>query len=1038
MLNTLIETSLRNRFAVLLLAGILIVLGFNAARNLPLDAFPDTTPNQVQINTIASALAPEEIERLITLPVELSMGGLKGLLEVRSVSKFGLSQVVTIFDDNINIYFARQQIAERLSEIQLPAGIEKPIMGPVATGLGEVYHYYLTSDAYDLTELRTMHDWIVRPRLRRVSGVAEINTLGGLAKQYEVRVDPIKLAKYKLTNDDVIQALRENNENVGGGPVERAGEVYLVQGVGIVQDAAEIESIVITSVSGVPIRIQDVANVAIGHAIRRGGTTANGRGEVVLGLAFMRMGENSREVTQALEAAMEDVRDLLPPGVDVKVVYRRTDLVNHVLHTVEKNLFEGAILVIAILFMFLGNLRAGLIVASVIPLSMLFAVSMMEKVGIAGSLMSLGAIDFGLVVDSSVVMVENCVRRLAHDSTKKDKLSVILEAAVEVRKPTMFGELIIMIVYLPILTLEGVEGKLFRPMALTVIFALIGSMILSLTLMPVLASIFLPRRISEKDTILDRFFHAIYRPVLDLALWLPRVTLGLVALLTVVTVWLASGLGSEFIPRLSEGTLVFNTIRLPSVSLDESQRYGGELERFLIKEFPDEIDSVWTRTGTAEVATDPMGLELSDVFVSLKPRSRWKRAQNQEKLVEEMAAEVSKLPGMETVFSQPIEQRINEMIAGIRADLGVKIFGNDLEVLQQLASRVEQIVKQVPGSADVSAEPIDGLPVTRLVIDRQALSRYGVPARLVLDAIATVGGIPVGEVREGERRFPLLVRLPESYRKDPADFEKILIPTHDGARIPLTRLTHIINSTGAATINREWGKRRLIVQANVRGRDVGSFVKDAQRRIDSDLILPLGYSIEWGGQFENMIRAQNRLFLVVPLALVLTLSLLYMTFHSLRDALIIFSGVLFAGNGGLLGLWLTSMPFTISSGVGFVALAGASMLMGLVLVNAIHDRMRQGMPKNEAIRDAALLRLRPVLMTGTVAALGFVPMMLSSGIGAEVQRPLATVVVYGMLTSTFLTMIVLPVLYRLLGKGPLAEHTLSQKNQDPAIFAHPA
>ncbi len=1018
MLNTLIETSLKNRFAVLLLAGLLIVLGINAAKKLPLDAFPDTTPNQVQLNTVAPALAPEEIERLITLPVELSMGGLKGLVEVRSVSKFGLSQVVAIFNDDINIYFARQQIGERLSEIQLPAGIERPVMGPVATGLGEVYHYYLTSDVYDLTELRTLHDWVVRPRLRRVSGVAEINTLGGLAKQYEVRVDPIKLAKYRLTNDDVISALRENNENVGGGPVERAGEVHLVQGVGMVRDKAEIESIVITSVSGVPIRISDVAEVGLGHAIRRGGTTADGRGEVVLGLAFMRMGENSREVTQALEAAMADVRKVLPPGVDVKIVYRRTDLVDHVLHTVEKNLFEGAILVIAILFMFLGNLRAGLIVASVIPLSMLFAVSMMEQVGIAGSLMSLGALDFGMVVDSSVVMVENCVRRLAHDQTSRSKLAVVKDAAVEVRKPTMFGELIIMIVYLPILTLEGVEGKMFRPMALTVIFALIGSMILSLTLMPVLASIFLPRKMSEKDTILDRFFHALYRPILSLAMRLPVPTLGILAVVTAIMVWLGSGLGSEFIPRLSEGTLVFNTIRLPSVNLDESQRYGTELERFMLAEFPDEVDAVWTRTGTAEVATDPMGLELSDVFVALKPRSRWKRASTQEQLVDEMAAEVAKLPGMETVFSQPIEQRINEMIAGIRADLGVKIFGDDLEELTRLAARVEQIVKQVPGSADVSAEQIDGLPVTRLEIDRQALSRFGVPARLVLDAIATVGGIPVGEVREGDRRFPLLVRLPESYRDDPSSLEKILISTKDGARIPLARLTRLIESTGAATIYREWGKRRIIVQANVRGRDVGSFVKDAQTRIDSQLILPLGYTIEWGGQFENMIRAQNRLFIVVPLALVLTLSLLYMTFHSLRDAVIIFSGVLFAGNGGIFGLWLNQMPFTISSGVGFVALAGASMLMGLVLVNAIHDRMRHGMPKIEAIKDAALLRLRPVLMTGTVAALGFVPMMLSSGIGAEVQRPLATVVVYGMFSATFLTMIVLPVLYRLFGRGP--------------------
>jgi cobalt-zinc-cadmium resistance protein CzcA len=1021
MLNHLIQFSLNNRFVILLLAILLVVVGVNSAQQLPLDAFPDTTPNQVQINTIAPALSPEEIERLITYPVELSLGGLAGLEEIRSVSKFGLSQVVAIFSDDINIYFARQQINERLGEIQLPPGIAKPTMGPVATGLGEVYHYYITSDLYSLTELRTIQDWVIRPRLRRVAGVAEVNTLGGLAKQYEVRTDPVQLAKYKLTLDDVIRALEENNANVGGGPVPASGEVYLVQGIGIVEDIAQIEDIVITSYDGVPIRIKDVATVAIGSEIRRGGTTANGKGEVVLGLAFMRMGENSRDVTMALDAAMEDVRNLLPPGVKVRVVYRRTDLVNHVLHTVEKNLFEGAVLVIAILFAFLGNLRAGLIVASVIPLSMLFAVTMMQKVGIAGSLMSLGAIDFGLVVDSSVVMVENCVRRLSHEGMRREKLEVVRDAAVEVRKPTMFGELIIMIVYLPILALQGVEGKLFRPMALTVIFALAGSMVLSLTLMPALASLGLSKKTREKETILDRIVHALYKPILWVAMLLPVPTLVLLGVLTAFMIWLGSGLGTEFIPRLSEGTLVFNTIRLPSVNLDESQRYGTELEKIIKEEFPDEVDDVWTRTGTAEVATDPMGLELSDVFVTLKPRAGWKRAKSQEEIVDQMAEVVADLPGMEAVFSQPIEQRINEMIAGIRADLGVKIFGDDLTELQRLGHEVENVLKSVPGAADVAAEPIDGLPIMRVEMDRQALSRYGVPSRVVLDAVAAVGGIKVGEIREGERRFPLVVRLPLKYRDNPDALDRILIPTQGGGRIPLTRVARLVETTGAATIPREWGKRRIVVQANVRGRDVGSFVKDAQRAIGRDVVLPIGYTIEWGGQFENMIRAQNRLYIVVPLALALVLSLLYLTFNSVRDALIVFFGVLFAGNGGVFGLWYRGMPFTISAGVGFIALAGASMLMGLVLVNAIHDRMRHGMSKEEAIRDAALVRLRPVLMTGTVAALGFVPMMLSRGVGAEVQRPLATVVVAGMLSATTLTMIVLPVLYLLLGAGPEAE-----------------
>jgi cobalt-zinc-cadmium resistance protein CzcA len=1035
MLNALIGFSLKNRFVILLLATGLVFVGVRSARELPLDAFPDTTPNQVQINTVAPELSPEEIERQVTYPVELSLGGLKGLQEVRSVSKFGLSQVVAIFADDIDIYFARQQINERLGELKLPAGIERPMMGPVATGLGEVYHYYLTSRSHDLTELRTLHDWVVRPRLIRVPGVAEINTLGGLAKQYEARVDPARLAKHRITLDDVVRALEENNQNVGGGPISQAGEVNLVQGIGIARTAEEIAAIVITAVEGVPIRIRDVADVAIGHAIRRGGTTADGRGEVVLGLAFMRMGENSRDVTMALDAAMDEVRALLPPGVEVKVVYKRTDLVNHVLRTVEKNLFEGALLVIAVLFAFLGNLRAGLIVASAIPLSMLFAVTMMQQIGIAGSLMSLGAIDFGMVVDSSVVMVENCVRRLGHDQSKRSKLSVVREAAVEVRKPTMFGELIIMIVYLPILTLQGVEGKLFRPMALTVVFALAASMILSLTLMPVLASLALSRRMRERETFIDRIFHALYRPVLIRSLRHPILTLSFVVVLTVATTFLGFTLGSEFIPKLSEGTLVFNTIRLASVSLDESQRYGTRIERILKEEFPDEIDSVWTRTGTAEVATDPMGLELSDVFVSLKPREQWKRARTQEELVEEMDAVVRELPGVEAAFSQPIEQRINEMIAGIREDLGVKLFGDDLDVLRQKAAEIEEVVKQVPGSADVVTEQITGLPVLRVEIDRQAISRYGVSARQVLDAIASVGGKHVGEIREGERRFPLVVRLPESYRSDPRALERILILTPAGERLPLTRLAKLVKVSGPSTIQREWGKRRIVVAANVRGRDVGSFVAEAQKRIEREVNLPLGYSIEWGGQFENLIRAERRLMFVVPAALALVLSLLYLTFHSIRDALIIFSGVLFARVGGIVGLWLTSQHFTISAGVGFVALAGAAMLEGLVLVSAIRDRIAHGLPKREAIEQASLARLRPVLMTGMVAALGFVPMVLSTGIGAEVQRPLATVVVFGMATDTFLTMLVLPALYLLFGESKLAASEESIEDDEPSLSA---
>ncbi len=1023
MLNALIEISLKNRFVVLLLGGVLIALGIRAAIHLPLDAFPDTTPIQVQVNTVAPELGPEEVERQITFPVELALGGLKGLAEVRSVSKFGLSQVVAIFEDGTDIYFARQQINERMGDVQLPEGIEHPTMGPVATGLGEVYHYIITSNnpEYGLSELRTLQDWVVRPRLRRVPGVAEVNPWGGLSKQFEARVDPAKLAMYGLTLDEVILALRENNKNVGGGYVDRSGESSLIQGIGRARTTDEVAKVVVKAMDGVPIRIGDVAEVDEGHAIRRGAATANGKGEVVLGLAFMRMGENSRIVTMALDEALREVKTMLPEGVEITPVYERTQLVDRVLATVERNLFEGALLVIAVLFAFLGNLRAGLIVASAIPLSMLFAVTLMERVGIAGSLMSLGAIDFGLVVDSSVVMIENCVRRMADNASRRPTLDVIRDAALEVRKPTMFGELIIMIVYLPILTLEGVEGKLFRPMALTVVFALGASMILSLTLMPVLASIGLGRKTSDKETLVDRLAHRIFQPVLHLGMRFPRVTLVFVGAITIAATILGLTLGSEFVPRLSEGTIVLNTVRLASVSLDESLEYGTRIEALLKEEFPNEVDQVWSRTGTAEVATDPMGFELSDVFVTLKPREVWKRAKTQEELVSAMASVTKDLPGMRAVYTQPIEMRINEMVAGIRSDLGIKLFGENLDVLKDKAAEIERVIKQIRGAADVSTEQITGLPVIRVEVDREALARYGIPARQVLDTIKAMGGITVGEILEPTRRFPLVVRLPVSYRDDPRALETIMIPTSSGQRLPLTRLARVVETTGPSTIQREWGQRRIVVQSNVRGRDLGSFVEEAQAKIGREVTLPPGYTIEWGGQFENMRRAERRLLIVVPVALALIVSLLYLTFHSFRDALMIFSGVLFARVGGVFGLWIRGLPFTISAGVGFVALAGASMLEGLVLVSAIRDRMAHGVPKREAIEQARLARLRPVLMTGTVAALGFIPMMLSTGIGAEVQRPLATVVVFGMACDTLLTMLALPVLYLLFGRGPTPE-----------------
>ena len=1023
MLSALIEFSLKNRFVILLLSALLVFVGVRSALELPLDAFPDTTPVQVQINTAAPELSPEEVERLITFPVEYAIGGLKGLEEVRSVSKFGFSQVVAIFADETDIYFARQQVNERLGEVELPEGIARPTMGPVATGLGEIYHYLLRSEdpRIGLTELRTLQDWVIRPRLRRVSGVAEVNAWGGLVKQFEVRADPDLLAKYGLTLDELIAALRSNNQNAGGGYVVRSGQASLVQGVGRTTSVEQIADVVVAAEDGVPVRVKDLGEIAIGHVIRRGGVTAQGEGETVLGLAFMRMGENSREVTHALDEAMADVEQALPPGVEVEVLYRRTALVDQVLHTVRDNLLHGAILVIAVLFAFLGSIRAGLIVASAIPLSMLFAVTMMQKVGIAGSLLSLGAIDFGLVVDSSVVMVENCSRRLGRDRSGRSKLEVIRDAAVEVRRPTMFGELIIMIVYLPILTLQGTEGKLFRPMALTVIFALLGSLVLSLTLMPVLASLGLSRKPREKETRVDRLAQWLFQPVLRRALNHPILTLAFVGSVTVGATILGLGLGSEFVPRLQEGSVVINTIRLAGVDLDESLRYGTHIERMLQEEFPDEIDAIWSRTGTAEVATDPMGLEVTDVFITLTPRGRWTRAESQEDLVAKMARVTEVLPGMRAVYTQPIEMRINEMIAGIRADLGVKLFGPDLEVLKEKAAEIQRVVEQVPGAADVTTEQVTGLPVLRVEVDRAALARHGVSAEQVIDTVRATGGLQVGEVLEPDRRFPLAIRLPEKYRDDPSALDRILIPTASGQRLPLTQLARLEEVEGPSTINREWGLRRIIVQANIRGRDLSSFVDEARDRISREVELPPGYSVDFGGQYENLIRAERRLYLVVPLALGLILSLLYLSFGSVRDALMIFTGVLFARVGGVLGLWVMDMPFTISAGIGFVALAGVSMLDGLVLVSYIRDRMAQGVPRREAIEQAREARLRPVLMTSTVAALGFVPMMLSTGVGAEVQRPLATVVVFGVVSDTLLTMLALPVLYLLFGKGPEPE-----------------
>ncbi|MGK4008346.1 CusA/CzcA family heavy metal efflux RND transporter [Sorangium sp. So ce1036] len=1015
MLNAVITWSLRHRLLVILASIGLSLAGLLALRRLPIDAFPDTTPVQVQINTVAPALSPVEIERQITAPVEQAISGLPRLEEVRSLSRFGLSQVTARFEDDTDIYLARQVVMERLQTVALPPGIDRPELGPVATGLGEVFHYVVTGKGKSLSELRTVHDWVIAPQLRSVRGVAEVNAWGGDERQIQVLVDPAELSARGLSLHDLSEALERNNANVGGGTLDQAGESSLIQGIGIATRVRDIEDIVVAARGGAPIRVRDVARVVEGREIRRGAVTADGQGEVVLGLGFMLMGENSHEVTTRLKARLEEVEKSLPEGVDVAVVYDRTELIDEVLGTVEKNLLEGALLVVAVLFAFLGNLRAGLIVASAIPLSMLFAFDLMLRAGVAGSLMSLGAIDFGLVVDSSVIMVENSVRRLSEETSDRSTTDVVRDASIEVRKPTMFGELIIMIVYLPILALEGAEGKLFRPMALTVIFALMGSMILSLTLMPALASLLLPRRMKERENALVRLLKRAYRPALQLALrWRWAVLAGAVLLLG-NAVFLATRLGAEFVPRLREGTLVANTVRLSGVSAGESIRYGTQLERVLLDRFPDEIERVWTRTGTAEVATDPMGLELSDMFITLRPREAWKRAATQDELVEAMEAELAGMPGMRVIYTQPIEMRVNEMVAGIRADLGVKLFGDDFDTLKQKAREIEAVLKRIPGAADVVTEQLTGQPVLEIAVDRDAIARHGIAAADVLEVVEALGAREVGQLQEGERRFPVVLRIDDRHREDAASIGRILVTAAGGERIPLARLAKIRTVEGPTAIQREWAKRRIVVQANVRGRDVGTYVEEARDRLDREVELPPGYYVRFGGQFEHLERAQARLLVVVPAALGLILLLLYLTYGRLLDAVRVFTGVPFAAIGGVVALWLRDLPFSISAGVGFVALSGVAVLGDMVLVSTIRQLTATGMPVRDAIELAAERRLRPVLMTALVASLGFVPMALNTGVGAEVQRPLATVVIGGVISSTLLTLLVLPVLYSVVG-----------------------
>ncbi|MCI0629197.1 MAG: CusA/CzcA family heavy metal efflux RND transporter [Phycisphaerales bacterium] len=1043
MLNWIIGWSLRHRFLVLLGTLGFIVWGVYSLWRLPIDAFPDTTPVQVQVNTVAPALSPEEVERQITQPVEVAISGLPRLAGVRSISKFGLSQVTATFEDGTDIYFARQLINERLGTVELPEGIERSEMGPVATGLGEVFHYLVVGTGNPpatLTELTTAQEWIIAPQLRQVPGVAEVNTWGGLVKQYEVIVEPSRLITYNLTLDELAEALARNNASVGGGQVTRGGESMMVQGLALTTQIEQIASAVIKAENGTPVRVRDVADVREGHEIRRGAVTAGGQGEVVLGLGFMLMGQNSHDVTQRLDQRLEEVKASLPANMDVQVVYRRTDLINHVIRTVGENLLLGALFVIAVLFAFLGNLRAGLIVAIAIPLAMLFSFSMMLQFGIAASLLSLGAIDFGLVVDSSVIIVENSVRRIGHDNEnapgmRTPIIDIVRDAAVEVRKPTMFGELIIMIVFLPILLLEGVEGKLFRPMALTVVFALLSSIIFSLTLTPVLCSLVISRRIKERENWLVRGVQRLYRPVVGAALRFRWAVVALGLLIVAAGALLATRLGRAFIPRLYEEAIVANVVRLAGVSVDQSVDYNTRIEQYLLQRYPNEIEHIWTRFGTPAIATDPMGLEQNDVFLTLKPRSQWTKARTQAQLSVLVAADLESLPGIKAIMTQPIEMRLNEMIAGIRADVGILAFGDDTEQLATIASQIQSIVESIPGAEDVSAEQVTGAPVLQVHVDQDAIARFGIPAQHVLEIVQALGEIKVSQVREGERRFDMTLELPDRYRHDPDAIGEILVPTSAGERLPLSRLARILITEGPTVVNREWGKRRVIVQANVRGRDLGGFVAEAHERIAQDVPMPAGYYTTFGGQFEHYERATQRLYIIIPIVFVLIMLLLYFSTGSIRDSLIVLTGAPLAGVGGVVALLLGGIDFTISAAVGFIAVSGVAMLAGLVLVSTIRQRLEVGLPMSQAIAESCRTRLRPVLMTALVAALGFIPMAMNRGVGAEVQRPLAVVVICGIFSSVILTLFVLPSLYSLFGGRDVRRH-IQQPQELPAVAVH--
>ena len=1031
MIESILRFSIERRWLVLSFILVLLGAGVWSYQHLPIDAVPDITNVQVQVNTEAPGYSPLESEQRITYPVETALAGLPNLAYTRSISRYGLSQVTVVFEEGTDIYFARNLINERLGAIKstLPSGLE-PEMGPIATGLGEIFMYTLEAlpgatqadgKVYDATALREIQDWIIKPQLALVPGVIEINTIGGYTKQYHVTPSPHLMLTYGVTLGDISTALRDNNSNRGAGYIERNGQQLLVRSPGQLQSLADIENVVISTIDNAPVTIADVAEVAIGKELRTGAATRDGR-ETVLGTAMMLVGENSREVSRAVAIKLESVRDSLPEGIKVDTVYDRTTLVDKAIGTVQKNLIEGALLVVFVLFLLLGNFRAALITAAVIPLAMLATVSGMVQTGVSANLMSLGALDFGLIVDGAVIIVENAIRRLAEAQGKigkngklelKERLEVVFQATNEVIRPSLFGVIIITVVYIPLFSLTGVEGKMFHPMAATVVMALLAALVLSLTVVPAAVAAFMSGKVREQESPLIVAGKSLYKPALILAMKLRWLVLSAALSLVLLSGWLATTLGSEFIPNLNEGDIALHAMRIPGTGLEQAVAMQSLLEQ-RIKEFP-QVEKVFAKIGTPEVATDPMPPNVADNFVMLKPRSEWPDpSQTQDEFVRELEAAVKLLPGNNYEFTQPIQMRFNELISGVRTDLGIKVFGDDLEQLLESAEAILEVLETIDGAADGKVEQVTGLPMLSITPERMTLARYGLSVSALQDTIAAaIGGEPSGLIFEGDRRFELVVRLPETLRRDVASLGDLPIPLPNGDYVPLSEVAIIELAPAPNQISRENGKRRVVVTANVRGRDLGSFIAEVKARINQDIELPPGYWLDYGGTFKQLESASQRLSIVVPITLALILGLLVMAFNSIKDAAIIFTGVPLALTGGVIALWLRDMPLSISAGVGFIALSGVAVLNGLVMLAFIRDLWQERGDLYLSIIDGAMTRLRPVLMTALVASLGFVPMALNTGTGAEVQRPLATVVIGGIVSSTLLTLFVLPILYRM-------------------------